>query len=141
MGRCAQKLLTTSGLDSHDPLQRRTLINCIPIAIFGLSGCLEANSGSVTDIFVFNETSNEVNVTIQVTRLSDDERLLDETFTLGVDATKEYEEVVSGAEVQVKIQVEDGPGNEFEWSDGEGDESSLSMEINPYYITYSSTVQ
>lgn len=117
-------------------LQRRTLIKYVPIAIFGLSGCLEPNSGGMTDISVSNETSDEVNATIQVTRLSDDERLLDETFVLDVDATQEYDEVVSGAEVQVKVQVENGPENEFEWSDGESDASGLHIDINSDSITF-----
>lgn len=120
--------------------QRRTFIRYVPIAIFALSGCLESNSADVTDIYVSNETSNEVGATIQVTRLSDDGRLLDETFVLDVDATQEYDDVVSGSEVQVKVQVEDGPENEFEWSEGESDASGLFIDINSDSITFSPVV-
>lgn len=121
--------------------RRRTVIRNVPIAIFGLSGCLEPNSGGVTDISVSNETSNEVNVAIQVIQLSDDKQLLVETVPLDAGATQEYDEVVSGAEVQVKIQVEDGPENEFEWSDGESDASGLHIDINSDSITFAPFVR
>lgn len=122
-------------------IRRRKFVRGVSLAVFGLSGCSGVNSGGMTDIAISNETTNEVTVTIQVGRLSDDEQLLDETVDIDADATQEYDEVVSGEEAQVYIRVQNGPENTFEWSDGETDASGLLIDINSGSITFSPIIR
>ncbi|MFC4248812.1 hypothetical protein ACFOZ7_18095 [Natribaculum luteum] len=121
-------------------IERRTFIGGFSLALLGLSGCSGVNSGGTTDITIANETSNTVTAGIQVTQLSDDAKLLDETVTIDAGDTEEYEEVVSGTQVEVHLRVEDGPENTYEWSDGESDAQGLHIDINDDSITFSSFV-
>lgn len=120
---------------------RRGFISGLSLAILGLSGCFGVNSGETTDISISNEASNTITASIQVTQLSDDTRLLEETVTIDVNDTKEYDEVVSGSQVEVHVGVQDGPENTSEWSDGESDAEGLYIDINDDSITFSPFVR
>jgi len=119
---------------------RRNFISSFSLAVLGLSGCLGVNASGTTDITISNEASNTVTVHIQVTQLSNEELLLDETATIDVDSTEEYEEVVSGSQVEVILSTEDGLENTYEWSDGESDAEGLHITVNDESITFSSFV-
>ncbi|MDB2253099.1 hypothetical protein PM033_15240 [Halorubrum ezzemoulense] len=121
-------------------LRRRTFIGGFSLALLGFSGCLGVNSGGTTDITIANETSNTVTTSIHVTQLSNDTQLLDDTVTIDVGETEEYEEVVSGAQVEVSLSVENGPEDTYEWSDGESDAQGLHIDINDDSIAFSSFV-
>ena len=120
---------------------RRGFISGVSLAIAGLSGCFGVNSGETTDISISNETSNTVTASIRVTRLSDDAQLLDETTTIAANASREYDEVVSGSRVEVHVSVQDGPVNAYEWSDGESDAQGLHVDIDADSVTFSSFVR
>ncbi|RKD97058.1 hypothetical protein ATJ93_0039 [Halopiger aswanensis] len=100
-----------------------------------------ANAGGTTDITVTNETSQIVSASLLVTRLSDDAELLEDTISLDEDESEAYEEVASGARVKVRLAVDNGPENTYEWSDGETDASGLYVDIEADSITFSPFVQ
>jgi len=113
----------------------------VSLAVVGLSGCLGVNSGGLTDISISNEASTTATVRIQVTRLSDDAQLLGESVTIAANASSEYDEVVSGSQVEVHVSVRDGPEDTYEWSDGESDAQGLHVDITADSITFSPFVR
>lgn len=117
---------------------RRELLGGVSLATVGLSGCFGVGLGSgTTDIYISNEVTEERTATIRVTERSDGTELLGETFSIDPDATKEYDEVVSGVHVDVRLAVEDDPEKTYEWSDGESDAQSLHIDIAADSITFS----
>ena len=128
--------------DEHTGMERRrrTFIGGFSLALLGLSGRLGVNSGGTTDITIVNETSDTVTTRIHITQPSNGTQLLDETITIGAGGTEEYEDVVSGAQVEVSLSVENGPENRYEWSDGESDAQGLHIDINEDSIAFSSFV-
>jgi len=120
---------------------RRGFMTGVSLAVVGLSGCLGVNSGGLTDISISNEASTTATVRIQVTRLSDDAQLLGESVTIAANASSEYDEVVSGSQVEVHVSVRDGPEDTYEWSDGESDAQGLHVDITADSITFSPFVR
>lgn len=110
-------------------LSRRKFLAGLSLAVFGLAW-FTSSQDRTTDITLSNETSHTVTAHIQVTKMSDDTRLLDDTATIDVDGDEEYEEVVSGSQVEVHLRVENGPEKTKEWYDGESDATGLHIEIN-----------
>ncbi|MDL0125629.1 hypothetical protein PNQ92_09430 [Halobacterium salinarum] len=95
----------------------------------------------MTDLTISNKTTRARTVTVQATRLSDSERLLDDTFVLDAQASTEYEEVSSGSSVKVHASVEDGPEATHEWSDGESDATGLLVSIMTDSVEFAEAVR
>ncbi|AEH37963.1 hypothetical protein [Halopiger xanaduensis] len=122
-------------------IDRRTFLGGLSVAVVGTAGCLSVNSDGATDITVSNERSQTATATLRVTRLSDGARLLEDTLSLDEDESEAYDEVVSGARVEVQISVDDGPPETYEWSDGESDASGLFVDIEADSITFSPVIE
>ena len=119
-------------------VSRRRFVGVVSVGICGLAGCTDNNAD---DLEITNETTRERTVMIRVVRLSDDEQVLDESFTLppaepeDYETDKTYSEVAGDEEtVRIHVTVQDGP---------EGtDEFTESMDTRGMYVDiYSDTIE
>ena len=124
-------------------LSRRKFIGGVSLGICGLSGCTE---DSADDLRVSNETTGELTVTVRVDRLSDGERVLDESFALppaepeGSGNDKTYTEVAGDEEtVRVHLTVQDGPEGTYEFTDSV-DSKGVSADIHSDEIEFRTVV-
>lgn len=116
---------------------RRSFLVVTTVSLVSLAGC---SGMSATDLFVDNDTEDEQTATLRVVRKADGEQLLDETFTLTPDESTTFEEVVSGSEVRVTLDVQDGTTASTEWADGEDDANGLHVNITSEGITFQPVV-
>lgn len=123
-------------------VERRRAVSSASLAAVGLSGCFGVGMGDgTTDISISNETAEERTATIRVTKRSEGTQLLDETFVIGANAKREHDEVVSGVRVNVHPDVENGPEDAFEGSDGDSDAQSLFIGITTDSIEFTPAVE
>lgn len=126
---------------------RRQFVTGAVVSLGGLAGCT-AILDTQADISVYNKTPSEVEATIEVRRLSDGKRLLQDSFTLpagGPDnysAGKKYREVVGGAPARVRLAVQDGPEGTYEFVDEERtDAKGLFIDVRSDSIAFQEVVR
>lgn len=73
---------------------------------------------------------------ILITERLTETQLLDENINIDVGDHKDYQDIVSNSEVTVSINIQDGPDNTYEWSDGEDDARGLQISIRSDSITF-----
>ena len=102
-------------------VSRRKFVGVVSMGICGLAGCY---STGLADLKITNETTRELTGVIRVVRPSDDEQVLDESFTLppaeteDYEADKTYSEVAGDEEtVRIHVAVQDGPEGTHEFTD------------------------
>ena len=130
--------IVSNRVDIRMEVSRREFVGGVSLGICGLAGCTQK---STDDIVISNETTSELTATVRVVRLSDDERVLDESFTLppvepeGSEEDKTYSEVAGDEEtVRIHLTVQDGPEGTQEFTD--------SMDTGGMWIDiYSDTIE
>jgi len=124
-------------------LTRRQLATATAVSLCGITGCA---MGSVPDIEIRNATDAEQTGGVTVTRLSDDERLLDETFILAAgdigddDTETVYADVVGTETARVRVTVRDGPNGTHDFADDEAGAMGLDVEIRADEINFSEEI-
>lgn len=119
-------------------VERRALLGGVPLVV-GLSGCV--NSGGTTDLSISNETPAAITATVRVAEPATETQLLAETLEIAEGEIQEYEEVVSDADVDVYLDVRNGPTGTYEWFDGERDAEGLYIDVTADSITFSPLVR
>lgn len=112
-------------------LPRRSVLGCAATAaLVPLAGCdVPFGPDEETDVFLNNQTVSELTVTLVVERRDDGESLVDETVTIAADDTEGFTDVVDGEPVTVRVAVEDGPEEAYEWTET-GSDRALSVGID-----------
>jgi len=98
-------------------------------------GCSGLGNG-VTDFSISTDSEETLTATIRVTTVEDNTQLLSETFDIGPDKRKQYEEVVSGQTVNVHLSVEDGAEDTYEWFDDTNDSGKLVIQLSRESISF-----
>ncbi|GAA0646597.1 hypothetical protein [Salarchaeum japonicum] len=118
------------------PITRRWFVRTAPLAALALAGCSSSRETGVTDLSLTNHTSSEVTVTVRVVR-KDDTRVLADTVSIAVGATRTYENPVDGSTVRVSVDVENGPEGTREWTEWASDSSGLFVDIRERDVSFS----
>lgn len=125
---------------------RREYITAGAVATTALSGCVGLWGSDVADIHINNDSSVDLTVTTRVTRRADDRQLLDETVVLQGETDEQlgesdessmtYQDVADESEVEVYVNVADGPEKRTNRSNLGSDSRGLYVEVAPDSISF-----
>lgn len=109
---------------------RRSVLGCAAtVALVPLAGCdIPIGPDEETDVFLNNQTESELTVALVVERRDDGESLVDETVTIAGGDSEGFTDVADGEPVTVRVAVEDGPEETYEWTET-GSDRALSIGI------------
>lgn len=125
------------------------MLSALGVSLVPLTGCMgmvtspdsdTTESDTVADIQFDNKTSEELTVTLRID--TDGQQLLKETFTLAPggpddhEPEKTYMEVVGDETATVHVSVENGPEENYEFTDTEIDVRGLFVDIYTSQITF-----
>lgn len=119
---------------------RREFIVGACLSSWLLAGCI--TDGSSDDIVIYNDTGRTLTVTILITNIDTDEKMIEETFTLQHEETDDknertYSEVSNGEKtVNIHLSVDGGPEGEHEFKDTNADSSGVAIYIEDGDINF-----
>jgi hypothetical protein len=116
------------------PNRRRVLL-ALPTLAFGLAGCV--SGGGSPDLTVENGATETLPVSVTVTSLASETRLVEETVTLDPGLDREWPDVVDDERVRVAVGVRDGPSGTTKFTDGESDAGGLAVRVEPDEVRFS----
>lgn len=104
-------------------------------------GCLGFGNNDVPDLMLANERDQESTITTVVTRLSDDQEILDQTTTIPEDGYHEYEDPIgSEGTHRIRASLADGFENQHEWDAPSDEAYGIQITINEDDIEFTEVV-
>jgi hypothetical protein len=117
---------------------RRELLRLFGVSAGVSAGCLGTGNDDIADVMLASDRTRDSTVTTVVTRLSDDQVVLNETLTLPADGFHEYEDPInSEGKHRFHVSTEDGLENRLEWDVSSDEATGLQITVREESIDFS----
>ncbi|QLG61324.1 hypothetical protein [Halorarum salinum] len=121
------------------PPSRRTVLQLSGPTLVSVSGSLW---GGLSDLAYSNRMGRDIVVTTTVTRVTTGETVLSDTKTIPTDDSVSYGNPIKREEpFLIRVSVENGPEETYEWTPSDSDAVGLSVRISGDAIEFTEVVR
>lgn len=115
-------------------LTRRCVLTTVSVFTGSIvTGCFSPQmGGTVAEMFIYNSTTGEVEILLKVYRVQDDKLIINDTFALASESSREYAEPFDkDGRKRLEIVINGDRRASYEW-EANAEQNSVGVDINIY---------